>query len=52
MDSARKFTPAASVDDALRDAFRRIESQPIPAAIEALIDELSGDPDNAAESPS
>lgn len=49
MTQARKLTPAASIDDVLQDAFRFIEAQPVPEAIEALMDRLAGEPDDAAE---
>jgi hypothetical protein len=49
MTQPRKLTPTASVDDALQDAFRRIEAQPVPDAIEALIDKLAGEADAAGE---
>lgn len=49
MTQARKLTPKASVDDVLQDAFRHIEAQPVPDAIDALIDKLAGQPEGTGE---
>ena len=52
MTQARKLMPTATVDDALRDAFRHVEAQPVPAAIEALVERLAGEPIDGADAES
>lgn len=49
MAQARTLTPTASVDDVLQEAFRRIEAQPVPDSLDALIDALAGEPEDDGE---
>jgi hypothetical protein len=46
MTQDQTSSPSA-IDETLRDAFRRIEQQPVPKSLDALVDALVGEDEGA-----